>query len=48
MASSDPQDNRRSTSFGRPIEDHREVSSGRQWILIGAFVLLAVLGWLLK
>jgi len=39
---------RRETSFGRPIEDRREVSKSRQWVLIGAFVLLAAVGWLLK
>ena len=39
---------RRATSFGRRIEDHQEVSSGRQWLLIGAFGLLAAVGWLLK
>jgi hypothetical protein len=39
---------RRSTSFGRQIENRSEVSSGRQWLLIGAFALLAALGWLLR
>jgi len=39
---------RRETSFGRQIEDHREVSSGRQWLLVAAFALLGAIGWLIR